>query len=75
MCTLVARSAGSSLGLRGAVRTPWTSALGSCPALMQVWAYERESMLNWLDAVWSVFLQEVEALKKAVAVKVRSAHG
>jgi hypothetical protein len=27
-------------------------------------------MLHWLDSVWSVFLDEIESLKKAVYVKV-----
>jgi hypothetical protein len=39
--------------------------------LPQARGYERDVMLLWLDAVWSVFLEEVEALKKGVAVKVR----
>jgi hypothetical protein len=27
-------------------------------------------MLGWLDSVWSVFLDEIESLKKGVYVKV-----
>ena len=39
-------------------------------SFVQIWAYERELMLMWLDSVWSVFLEDIESLKKAVYVKV-----
>jgi hypothetical protein len=41
----------------------------------QVWGYERDVMLQWLDGCWGVFLEEVDALKRAVAVKVGMERG
>jgi len=44
-------------------------ALVDADAQEQVNQYQCSTMLNLLDAVWSVFLEEVESLKKAVNVK------
>ncbi|KAF5842425.1 SecA DEAD-like domain-containing protein [Dunaliella salina] len=44
-------------------------ALVDVDAQEQINQYQCSTMLNLLDAVWSVFLEEVESLKKAVNVK------
>lgn len=44
-------------------------ALVDVDAQEQINQYQCSTMLNLLDAVWSVFLEEVESLKKAVSVK------
>jgi|AntDeeMinimDraft_5_1070356.scaffolds.fasta_scaffold89331_1 preprotein translocase subunit SecA len=37
---------------------------------MQINYYQSGAMLSLLDAVWSVFLEEMDSLKKSVSVKV-----
>ncbi|GAX81593.1 hypothetical protein CEUSTIGMA_g9021.t1 [Chlamydomonas eustigma] len=35
----------------------------------QVWSQEQQTLLLWIDALWSCFLEDIERLKKAVYVK------
>ena len=41
-----------------------------CAHFAQVWSQEQKTLLLWIDALWSCFLEDVERLKKAVYVKV-----